>query len=116
MGSGQRNPCCTCLHFRICMEQRGRCAEFKSREEIRQQIESINKKYKSARRPGTDTGGLPKASAPADQQRGQSGGASRQLSETSSGDTKAEEKAIEEEGKARSETAQKDAAKDMDAG
>ena len=98
------------------MEQRGRCAEFKSREEIRQQIESINKKYKSSGRPGTDTGGLPKASVPADQQRGQSGGASRQLPEATAGASEAEEKASEEEGKARSKAAAEGAAKDMDAG
>ena len=108
--------CDDCLHQSICMEQRGRCAEFKSREEIRQQIESINKKYKSSGRPGANAGGLQKASVPADQQRGQSGGASRQLSETSSGATKAEEKASEEEGKARSEAAAECAAKDMDVG
>lgn len=116
MGSGQRNPCRTCLHFRICMEQRGRCAEFKSREEIRQQIESINKKYKSARRSGADEGKLQEASRVLRPQTYSGGRASWQLPEATAGASEAEEKAGEEDGKARSEAAAEGAAKDMDVG
>ena len=36
------------------MEQRGRCREFKSKEEIRKQIESINQKYRTAGCAGAD--------------------------------------------------------------
>ena len=39
--------CDGCLHQWECMEQRGRCREYKSKEEIRQQIEMLNKTYKT---------------------------------------------------------------------
>ena len=42
-----RNPCRTCLHFRICMERTGKCAEYVTREEVQQQIEHINQAYRT---------------------------------------------------------------------
>ena len=42
-----RNPCRTCLHFRICMERRGRCAEYVTREEVQADIERINQAYRA---------------------------------------------------------------------
>lgn len=107
--------CDDCLHQSICMEQRGRCTEYKSREEIRRQIESINKKYKITGRTGANAGGISKASRVLQQQAPESGGAAGQLSEAAAGASEAEEKASEE-GKARDETAQKDTAKDLDPG
>lgn len=40
--------CDDCIHQWECWEQRGQCREFVSREEIRRQIEMLNKTYKSA--------------------------------------------------------------------
>lgn len=98
------------------MEQRGRCKEFKSRKEIMRQIEVLNKKYKSARRSGTDEGKVQEASRELRPQTHSGGRASWQLSEATAGASEAEEKASEEEGKARSEAAKKVTAKDMDVG
>ena len=42
-----RNPCRTCLHFRICYERRGKCKEFITREEVQEQIEHINQAYRA---------------------------------------------------------------------
>ena len=98
------------------MEQRGRCKEFKSREEIRQQIESINKKYKSSGRSGADAGKVQEASCMLRPQTHSGGRASWQLSEATAGATKAEEKAGEEEIKKGIKAAAEGAAKDMDVG
>ena len=79
------------------------------------QIEVLNKKYKSARRSGTDEGKVQEASRVLRPQTYSGDRASWQLSEATAGSSEAEEKAGEE-GKARSETAQKDTAKDLDPG
>ena len=36
--------CADCLHNHECMEQRGRCREYKDLEEVREDIEMLNKK------------------------------------------------------------------------
>lgn len=36
--------CADCLHNHECMEQRGRCREYKDLEEVREEIEMLNKK------------------------------------------------------------------------
>ena len=40
----QSNPCADCLHLFECMEQRGRCREYKDLEEVREEIAMLNKK------------------------------------------------------------------------
>ena len=42
-----RNPCRTCLHFRSCLERRGRCSEFTDVREVRKDIERINQTYRA---------------------------------------------------------------------
>ena len=36
--------CADCLHNHECMEQRGRCREYKDLEEVREDIEMLNQK------------------------------------------------------------------------
>lgn len=55
MGSGQRNPCATCIHFTHCFERRDKCASHKTRKEVIAEIESINQKYGIARRSETQS-------------------------------------------------------------
>lgn len=55
------SACDDCIHQWECVEQRGRCREFKSKEEIRKQIESINQKHKSSIPGRADKGGVQKA-------------------------------------------------------
>lgn len=43
--------CEDCIYFKICMERRGRCREFKTLKDVKNEIESINKKYKAATGP-----------------------------------------------------------------
>ena len=50
--------CDECLHQWECWDQRGLCNQFKSKEELRRQIESINQKYRTAGRSGTDEGSV----------------------------------------------------------
>ena len=38
--------CADCLHNHECMEQRGRCREYKDLEEVREDIEMLNQKAK----------------------------------------------------------------------
>ena len=104
--------CDDCLHQSICMEQRGRCTEYKSREEIRRQIESINKKYKTTRRTGANAGGIQKASPIQQQQTPESGGSAGQLSEAAAGPAKTEEK----ENEKGIETATHNTTEDLDPG
>jgi hypothetical protein len=96
------------------MEQRGRCTEYKSREEIRRQIESINKKYKITGRTGANAGGVQKACGLYQQQAPESGGAAGQLSEAAAGPAKTEEK--ENESEKGTETATHNTTEDLDPG
>lgn len=51
-------PCADCLHLHECMEQRGRCKEYKTLKEVKKDIEMLNKMFKSAGHPETaDTAG-----------------------------------------------------------
>lgn len=43
--------CADCLHNHECMEQRGRCREYKDLEEVREDIEMLNKKKAAAANP-----------------------------------------------------------------
>ena len=54
--------CDECLHQWECWDQRGLCNQFKSKEELRKQIEGINQKYRAAERTGTNKGSIQKAS------------------------------------------------------
>ena len=36
------NPCTDCLYYRICMERRGICTEYKDLEMIRNEIKMLN--------------------------------------------------------------------------
>lgn len=47
-------PCTSCLHYSECMEQRGRCREYKDLEEVRKEIEMLNKAARLAKRTGAD--------------------------------------------------------------
>ena len=52
--------CADCLHNHECMEQRGRCREYKDLEEVREDMEMLNQKAvlrqgRPARRSETDT-------------------------------------------------------------
>jgi hypothetical protein len=96
------------------MEQRGRCTEYKSREEIRKQIESINQKYGSAISRRANAGGISKASRVLQQQAPESGGAAGQLSEAAAGPAKTEEK--ENESEKGTETATHNTTEDLDPG
>ena len=40
------SACESCLHLFECMEQRGRCREYKDLEEVRKDIEMLNQKAK----------------------------------------------------------------------
>lgn len=51
-----RNPCRTCLHFRICYERRGKCKEYLTKQEVVAEIESINQKYGAPRSARTESG------------------------------------------------------------
>lgn len=104
--------CDDCLHQSICMEQRGRCTEYKSREEIRRQIESINKKYKITGRSGADDGNVQEASRVLRPQTYSGGRASWQLSEATADPAKTEEKGNEKG----TETATHDTTEDLDPG
>ena len=42
--------CDDCLHFHECMEQRGICTEYKTLEQVRQEIEKLNENQKKAPR------------------------------------------------------------------
>ena len=50
--------CDECLHQWECWDQRGLCNQYKSKEELRKQIESINQKYRTAGRSGSDEGSV----------------------------------------------------------
>lgn len=54
--------CDDCLHQWECWEQRGRCKEYRSKEEVRNQIEMLNQKYGSAISRRADKSGLQEAS------------------------------------------------------
>ena len=47
--------CADCLHNHECMEQRGRCREYKDLEEVREDIEMLNKTAKPSARSEADT-------------------------------------------------------------
>ena len=40
----QSNPCADCLHNHECMEQRGRCREYKDLKGVMEDIEMLNQK------------------------------------------------------------------------
>ena len=44
------NPCTDCLYYRICMERRGICTEYKTLEQVRQEIEKLNENQKKSPR------------------------------------------------------------------
>lgn len=111
--------CETCINLEHCFERRGQCTDYERRKtlkEIRQQIESINQRYKSAGRSGADEVKVQEASRVLRPQTHSGGRTSWQLSEATAGSSEAEEKASEKEGKARSEAAAEGSAKDMDVG
>jgi len=39
-------PCTSCLHYSECMEQRGRCREYKDLKGVMEDIEMLNQKAK----------------------------------------------------------------------
>ena len=39
--------CENCMHFSRCFERRGKCSSFKTLEEVREEIERINKTYRT---------------------------------------------------------------------
>ena len=43
----QSNPCRPCLYYRICMERRGICTEYKTLEMIRREINALNENQKT---------------------------------------------------------------------
>ena len=49
-----RNPCAPCIHFRSCLERRGRCSEFTDVREVKREIE--RREYKKRPKPVTGTG------------------------------------------------------------
>ena len=51
----QSNPCADCLHLFECMEQRGRCREYKDLKGVIKDIEMLNQKAKSSARSKADT-------------------------------------------------------------
>ena len=53
--------CDECIHQWECWDQRGLCNQYKSKEELRKQIEGINQKYRAAGRTGTDKGSVQEA-------------------------------------------------------
>ena len=48
------NPCESCLHYSECMEQRGRCREYKDLKGVIEDIEMLNQKAKSSARSEAD--------------------------------------------------------------
>ena len=46
----REQPCADCLYFKDCMEQRGICTEYKTLEQVRQEIEKLNENQKKAPR------------------------------------------------------------------
>ena len=42
------NPCTDCLYYRICMERRGICTEYKTLSEVRKEIEMLNKEARTS--------------------------------------------------------------------
>ena len=44
------NPCEDCLYYRICMERRGICTEYKDLEGVKREIEMLNKEARIATR------------------------------------------------------------------
>ena len=46
--------CSDCIHYKECFERRGACKEYKTLEEIRKEIESVNQSQKPAVRTETD--------------------------------------------------------------
>ena len=44
------NPCADCLYYRICMERRGICTEYKDLEGVKREIEMLNKEARTATR------------------------------------------------------------------
>lgn len=42
------NPCTDCLYYRICMERRGICTEYKDLEGVKREIEMLNKEARTA--------------------------------------------------------------------
>ena len=54
--------CDECVHQWECWDQRGLCNQFKSKEELRREIEKLNEDYKkTAGRSGADKGGIQEA-------------------------------------------------------
>ena len=45
------NPCEDCLYYRICMERRGICTEYKTLSEVRKEIEMLNKEARTSASP-----------------------------------------------------------------
>ena len=43
----QSDPCTDCLYYRICMERRGICTEYKILEMIRREINALNENQKT---------------------------------------------------------------------
>lgn len=48
------NPCSSCLHNHECMEQRGRCREYKDLKGVMEDIEMLNKKARATKRTNAD--------------------------------------------------------------
>ncbi len=57
--------CSDCIHYKGCFERRGACRDYKTLEEIRKEIESVNQSKKPAKRAETNS-----TSVHADTQRG----------------------------------------------
>ena len=49
------NPCTDCLYYRICFERRGICTEYKTLEQVRQEIEKLNENQKASPTVTTDS-------------------------------------------------------------
>lgn len=45
-----RDTCSACLHFSECMERRGKCKEYKDLEEVKRDIEMLNKTARATKR------------------------------------------------------------------
>jgi hypothetical protein len=50
-----REPCADCLYYRICIERRGICTEYKTLSEVRKEIEMLNENQKTASTVSTDS-------------------------------------------------------------
>ena len=49
------NPCTDCLYYRICMERRGICTEYKTLKQVREEIEQFNENQKATATRATDS-------------------------------------------------------------